>query len=118
MEESGRVLGVGVGLFIIILVWSCALAGLATLSRLAVGSAVGLCSVATVVTVCLFLVPREQITNKETEEEPELVLHDSMFIGRTVMVVLMSLSAIVGVAVVGLDYGLHVVKPHQIKKTL
>ena len=43
---------------------------------------------------------------------------DSMFVWRTVMVVIMSISGLVGAAVVGVDYGLHTVKPAQIKKTL
>ena len=118
MEESGRVLGVGVGLFIIILVWSVAVAGLLMFTRMAVGSAIGIISLASVITVILLLVPREQKMDKETEEKPELVLRDTMFIWRTVMVVVMSLSAFVGVAVVAVDYGLHAVKPSQIKKSL
>ena len=111
-------LGVGVGLFIIILVWSVAVAGLLMFTRMAVGSAIGIISLASVITVILLLVPREQKMDKETEEKPELVLRDTMFIWRTVMVVVMSLSAFVGVAVVAVDYGLHAVKPSQIKKSL
>ena len=42
MEESGRVLGVGVGLFIIILVWAIAFAGLLMLTNLDVGTAIGI----------------------------------------------------------------------------
>ena len=114
-----RVLGVGVGLFILILVWSVALAGLLLLSRIDVGSAIVILSLATTVTVLLLLVPREQKDVKGKEEDkPEVVLTDSMFVWRTVMVVIMSISGLVGAAVVGVDYGLHSVKPAQIKKTI
>merc|ERR1719206_1230783 len=106
-----RVLGVGVGLFNLILVWSAALAGLLLLSRLAVGSAIAILGLATTVTVLLLLVPREQREDQGVEEEkPEVVLTDSMFVWRTVMVVIMSISGLVGAAVVGVDYGLHTVK--------
>merc|ERR1719206_850579 len=108
-----RVLGVGVGLFILILVWSAALAGLLLLSRLAVGSAIAILGLATTVTVLLLLVPWEQRDDQDQgveEEKPEVVLTDSMFVWRTVMVVIMSISGLVGAAVVGVDYGLHTVK--------
>ena len=118
MEESGRVLGVGVGLFIIILVWATAFASLLMLTNLDVGSAIGIIGLASVITVVLLVIPREQKTDKVMEEKPEVVLTDSMFIWRTVIVVFMSVSALVGAAVVSVDYGLHAIKPSQIKKTL
>ena len=43
---------------------------------------------------------------------------DSMFIWRTIMVILSCIFSIVGVILVGLDYGMHSVKPAQIKKNL
>jgi len=118
MEESARVLGVGVGLFIIILVWAVALAGLLMFTRMDVGSAIGILGLASVITVVLLIVPREQKSDKVIEETPELVLTDSMFVWRTVMVVLMSVSGVLGAAVVAVDYGLHAVKPSQIKKAI
>ena len=118
MEESGRVLGVGAGLFIIILVWAIAFAVLLMLTNMDVGSAIGIIGLASLITVVLLVIPREQKTDKVMEEKPEVVLTDSMFIWRTVMVVFMSVSAIVGAAVVSVDYGLHAIKPSQIKKTL
>ena len=111
-------LGVGVGLFIIILVWAVALAGLLMFTRMDVGSAIGILGLASVITVVLLIVPREQKSDKVIEETPELVLTDSMFVWRTVMVVLMSVSGVLGAAVVAVDYGLHAVKPSQIKKAI
>ena len=53
------------------------------------------------------------------EEEEEVVprLYDTMFIWRTVLVVLMALSAVGGGLVALLDYGLQPVMAQQIKKT-
>ena len=49
---------------------------------------------------------------EEEEEEDSLpsVPTDGMFIWRTIMAILASLSAITGTAVVGLDYAMHQVK--------
>ena len=110
-------LGFGVGLFIIILVWAIAITGLLMLTNIDIGSAIGIIGLASVITVVLLVIPREHKTDKVMEEMQEVVLTDSMFIWRTVMVVFMSVSALVGAAV-SVDHGLHAIKPSQIKKTL
>ena len=58
-SESGRVLGVGVGLFLIILIWSLAVAGLLFLTRLKTGPSVGIISVASLLTLILLVIPRK-----------------------------------------------------------
>ena len=52
------------------------------------------------------------LVEEEGEEEPvpPSVPTDGMFIWRTIMVILASLSAITGSAVVALDYAMHQVK--------
>ena len=58
-EEGARVLGLGVGLFLIILVWSLTLASVLLLSRMAAGSSLSLVSLAILVTTVLLAIPRE-----------------------------------------------------------
>ena len=57
--ESARVLGVGVGLFLIILIWSLAVAGLLFLTRLKTGPSVGIISAASLLTIILLVIPRK-----------------------------------------------------------
>ena len=111
-EESTRVLGLGLGLFLIILIWSLALAGLLFITRLNTGSSVGILVTASLLTLLLLVIPRQDrlVQDKEEEEiEPSLPT-DGMFIWRTIMVILSSLSAITGMVVVALDYAMHQVK--------
>ena len=112
-EESTRVLGLGLGLFLIILIWSLALAGLLFITRLNTGSSVGILVTASLLTLLLLVIPRQDrlVQDKVEEEEIEPSLPtDGMFIWRTIMVILSSLSAITGMVVVALDYAMHQVK--------
>merc|ERR1712066_551189 len=115
-EEPARVLGVGVGLF---LIWSLSLAGLLFITRLNTGSSVGILTTASLLTLLLLVIPRQDKLLKEDEEQPEPSFPtDGMFIWRTIMVILSSLSAITGAVVVALDYAMHQVKfkPTNTKK--
>ena len=58
-QEGARVLGLGVGLFLIILIWSLTLAAVLLLSRMAGGSSLSLVSLAILVTALLLVIPRE-----------------------------------------------------------
>ena len=58
-RESARVLGVGVGLFLIILIWALAVAGLLFLTRLKTGPSVGIISAASLLTLILLVIPRK-----------------------------------------------------------
>ena len=58
-QEGARVLGLGVGLFLIILIWSLTLASVLLLSRMAAGSSLSLVSLAILVTAILLVIPRE-----------------------------------------------------------
>ena len=116
MEESTRVFGVGVGLFIIVLVWVAALVLLLILARMDVGSTLGIIGLAVFITFILLIVPREEKKETLVEEEPPAVITDSMFIFRTIVVVFVSLSAVAGSLIVAVDYGLHAVRPSQVKK--
>ena len=58
-RESARVLGVGVGLFLIILIWALAVAGLTFLTRLKTGPSVGILSAALLLTIILLVIPRK-----------------------------------------------------------
>ena len=58
-RESARVLGVGVGLFLIILIWALAVAGLTFLTRLKTGPSVGILSAAILLTIILLVIPRK-----------------------------------------------------------
>lgn len=111
-EESTRVLGLGLGLFLIILIWSLALAGLLFITRLNTGSSVGILVTASLLTLLLLVIPRQdRLVQDKAEEEIEPSLPtDGMFIWRTIMVILSSLSAITGMVVVALDYAMHQVK--------
>ena len=65
-QEGARVLGLGVGLFLIILIWSLTLAAVLLLSRMAGGSSLSLVSLAILVTALLLVIPREvEIQNME-----------------------------------------------------
>ena len=59
VEESARVLGLGVGLFLIILTWSLALAAALLMARTAAGSGVTIVTIATLVTLLLLVIPRQ-----------------------------------------------------------
>ena len=56
-------------------------------------------------------------SSAETEETDPSLPTDPLFIWRMVMLVISCLAAVVGVVVVGADYGMHPVKPVMIKKT-
>ena len=119
-EEGTRVLGVGVGLFLIILVWSLAVATLLVVTRRGAGASVGIVTTATIVTMVLLLIPRQ---DKHTDKDEDVIEGgevpvDRLFIWRTIMVILSCLFSIIGVILVGLDYGMHTIKPVQLKKTL
>ena len=58
-QEGARVLGLGVGLFLIILIWSLTLAAVLLLSRMAGGSSLSLVSLAILITALLLVIPRE-----------------------------------------------------------
>ena len=57
-------------------------------------------------------------SSAETEETEPSLPTDPLFIWRMVMLVISCLAAVVGVVVVGADYGMHPVKPVMIKKTI
>lgn len=65
MEQDGgdgaRVLGIGVGLFLLILIWSCTVAGLVIVSRSGSALSSVLIVLASILTVVLLAVPREEI---------------------------------------------------------
>ena len=58
-EEGARVLGVGVGLFLIILIWSLALAGVLLLTRTTTGNCIAIISLAFMSTIILVIIPRQ-----------------------------------------------------------
>merc|ERR1712172_98470 len=114
-QEGARVLGLGVGLFLIILVWSLTLAAVLLLSRMATGSSLSLVSLAILVTAILLVIPREEkITEEEVVEEPRLPT-DGMFIWRMMMVAISAVFSLLGVILVTVDFGMHTVKPATIK---
>ena len=57
-EEGTRILGVGVGLFLLILVWATALSGLVLISRLGSAVIASILSLASIFTLILIVVPR------------------------------------------------------------
>ena len=63
-QEGARVLGLGVGLFLIILIWSLTLAAVLLLSRMAGGSSLSLVSLAILITALLLVIPREVLKIK------------------------------------------------------
>ena len=58
VEESTRVLGLGVGLFLLILIWFCTIAGLLLFSRLDSPQGLVYVLLASVVTAILLAIPR------------------------------------------------------------
>ena len=64
MDDDGgaRVLGVGVGLFLIILTWSLAVAGVLLLTRRGAGASAGVVVSAALVTLLLLIIPRQVIS--------------------------------------------------------
>ena len=63
-------------------------------------------------------VQEKHAASAEKEETDPLLPTDPLFIWRMVMMALSCLAAVVGVVVVGADYGMHPVKPVMIKKTI
>ena len=62
---------------------------------------------------------KDPISKKETVQLQEPVIPtDTMFIWRTIMVIITGVSSIAGVILVGMDYSMHAVKPAHVKKTL
>ena len=58
IEEGPRVLGIGFGLFALILLWSLTLIAILVFNRLSPGTAIALAALSTVITAVLLAVPR------------------------------------------------------------
>ena len=79
MEQDGgdgaRVLGIGVGLFLLILIWSCTVAGLVLVSRSGSALSTVLIVLASILTIVLLAVPREEISTGKGKFSEFLPLH-------------------------------------------
>ena len=72
-QEGARVLGLGVGLFLIILIWSLTLAAVLLLSRMAGGSSLSLVSLAILITALLLVIPREVLKQYIHENNDQIL---------------------------------------------
>merc|ERR1719278_1479572 len=112
--ESVRILGIGVGLFLIILVWAAALSALLLVSRLALGPSLAAVGLASLVTAILVAIPRDAPIHGEVVEE-EFKLYDGMFVWRTIVRVILCVAGLAGSAIALLDWGMHQVRPEAVK---
>ncbi|XP_013789795.1 transmembrane protein 218-like [Limulus polyphemus] len=99
--ESGRVFGVGPGVFIVAFIWSFAVFIFLAISRTkTIGATTGGLAtifVLAVVTIILFVIPREQL---DTSENDEFEIFDKLFYWRVALVVFMGISFIGGLTCV------------------
>ena len=72
MEQDGgdgvRILGIGVGLFLLILIWSITVSGLVLVSRSGSAQSNVLIVLASILTIVLLAVPREEKSEKFIEK--------------------------------------------------
>lgn len=90
-----RVLGVGIGLFAILAIWTVAIISCIIFHRTHKKFGTGVVAVASVVTVILILIPRDS----ELPKKPVFKLYDELFLWRTSLVILLGLSAIIGLLI-------------------
>ena len=61
---------------------------------------------------------QDKLKEQDEDENKYEIPTDTMFIWRTIMVILSCLFAAAGVIMVGVDYGMHTIKPVHIKKNV
>lgn len=87
-----RVQGVGIGLFAITAIWTVAILCCIIFHRTHKKVGTGVVAVASVATLILILVPRDS----EVPKKAVFKLYDELFLWRTLLVILLGLSAIIG----------------------
>lgn len=109
---SARVLGVGVGLFLVILVWAIAILVCFISSRSKGGAqytGLGSCGLAFLITLVLIFVPRvPDDVHDKTPAETITKIYDELFIWRIFLVVFLAASAL---AALGLMLGFYWMEP-------
>jgi len=87
-----RVLGVGIGLFVVIAIWIFAVVSCIISHRTHKNFGTVVVAVATLVTLILVLIPRDT----EVPKKAVFKLYDQLFVWRTSLVILLGLSAVTG----------------------
>ena len=93
IEEGPRVLGIGLGLFFLILLWSFAFVGILAFSRYSSVTSAILFSLASLITTVALALPRSEayeLTAEEIAAKPK-VLYDVPFIWRTILTVILGI---------------------------
>ena len=73
-EDGPRVLGIGLGLFFLILLWSFAFIGILAFSRFSSFTSTIICTVTFLITVIAFALPRVPAVDEAEVTEEEVVL--------------------------------------------
>ena len=104
VEEGPRVLGIGVGLFLLILLWSFTIIGTLLCSRLSSGGVTVIVSMASLITVLLLATPRDPPVfvpkdktledEKVTKSIEDFIIYDQTFIPRIVLIVFLGLTVV------------------------
>ena len=74
LEEGPRVLGLGLGLFLLVLLWSSVLLATLVCSRLSAGAGAGLAALAAAITAIMVSIPRHPPRFEEDVKSPAKVL--------------------------------------------
>ncbi len=116
-------LGLGLGLFLLIVLWSVTLAVVLMCTRLSSGAGVALTSLTTFITGLLVAMPRHSATYQNYEGEeiglPEQVekIHDNVVILKIVVAAIMCVSLLAGGLAFLCGHGRQGIYPQAIKKT-
>ncbi len=98
--DGPRVLGLGVGLFLLILLWSFALAAVLVWTRLSAGATLGITALAGVITAVMLAIPRhppvfsDETQNKDDDDGDKI--YDTIFIWRLLLLLILFAFAVVG----------------------
>ena len=91
VSEGPRIFGIGVGLFLLILLWSFTIIGVLLCSRLSTGAVTAIISLTALVTGVLIAVPRDPpvpaTAAPKTDEADDVVVYDRTFVPRIVLIV-------------------------------
>jgi len=93
-EEGPRVLGIGLGLFFLILLWAFAFVTILSFSRYSSVTSIIILSIASLITITALTLPRYPPFEKAVDEVEPRRLYDTPFIWRMILTFIMGVSLV------------------------
>lgn len=104
VQEGPRILGIGVGLFLLILLWSITVIATLLCSRLSSGMSTALVSLSLLITILLLsiprnppvMVPKDKLHQDKTDstDDEDIVIYDKTIIIRILLIVFFGLTSL------------------------